>query len=85
MKACCCVLRQHEAINLADGRGKLALVSFSLGGTYALDLSVTLAEEIAAGKKKRQIIRPCVRKRGSLLFLATCTKDAHLNGGSEME
>ena len=34
-------LRQH-------GHGKLALVGFSLGGAYALDMSVTLAEEIAA-------------------------------------
>jgi carboxymethylenebutenolidase len=42
------VLRQHTATHLANGRGKLALVGFSLGGAYALDLSVTLAEEIAA-------------------------------------
>ncbi len=42
------VLRQHEPTKLVDGRGKLALVGFSLGGAYALDLSVTLAEEIAA-------------------------------------
>src|SRR2546421_7394872 len=42
------VLRQHDATHLADGRGKLALVGFSLGGAYALDLSVTLAQEIAA-------------------------------------
>src|SRR2546421_5260953 len=42
------VLRQHAATHLADGRGKLALVGFSLGGAYALDLSVTLAQEIAA-------------------------------------
>ncbi len=41
-------LRQHDATKLADGRGKLALVGFSLGGAYALDMSVTLAEEIAA-------------------------------------
>jgi len=41
-------LRQHDATHLADGRGKLALVGFSLGGAYALDMSVTLAEEIAA-------------------------------------
>ena len=41
-------LRQHTATHLADGRGKLALVGFSLGGSYALDMSVTLAEEIAA-------------------------------------
>src|SRR5258708_1323830 len=42
------VLRQHTATHLANDRGKLALVGFSLGGAYALDLSVTLAEEIAA-------------------------------------
>ena len=42
------VLRQHDATKLADGRGKLALVGFSLGGAYALDMSVNLAEEIAA-------------------------------------
>jgi carboxymethylenebutenolidase len=32
----------------ADGRGKQALVGFSLGGAYALDMSVSLAEEVAA-------------------------------------
>jgi carboxymethylenebutenolidase len=42
------VLRQHTATHLANGRGKLALVGFSLGGAYALDTSVTLAEQIAA-------------------------------------
>src|SRR5258706_13125605 len=42
------VLHQHTATHLADGRGKLALVGFSMGGAYALDMSVTLAEEIAA-------------------------------------
>jgi len=42
------VLRQHEATHLANGRSKLALVGFSLGGAYALDMSVTLAEQIAA-------------------------------------
>ncbi len=42
------VLRQHHATKLANGRGKLALVGFSLGGAYAFDTSVTLAEEIAA-------------------------------------
>jgi carboxymethylenebutenolidase len=42
------VLRQHTATHLADGRGKLALIGFSLGGAYALDTSVNLAEEIAA-------------------------------------
>jgi carboxymethylenebutenolidase len=41
-------LRQHTATNLADGRGKLALVGFSLGGAYALDTSVRMSEEIAA-------------------------------------
>ena len=41
-------LRQHEATPFSDGRGKLALVGFSLGGAYALDMSVALAEEIAA-------------------------------------
>ncbi|HEX8033172.1 MAG TPA: dienelactone hydrolase family protein [Ktedonobacterales bacterium] len=39
---------QHAATSPADGRGKFALVGFSLGGAYALDMSVTLAEEIAA-------------------------------------
>src|SRR5512135_1082052 len=34
------VLRQHDATKLAGGRGKLALVGFSLGGAYALDMSV---------------------------------------------
>src|SRR5713226_5445169 len=42
------ILRQHDATHLANGRGKLALVGFSLGGAYALGLSVTLAQEIAA-------------------------------------
>jgi carboxymethylenebutenolidase len=41
-------LRHHDATRLANGRGKLALVGFSLGGAYALDMSVTLAQEIAA-------------------------------------
>src|SRR5579859_5569569 len=42
------VLRQHTATDLATARGKLAIVGFSLGGAYALDLSVNLAQEIAA-------------------------------------
>jgi carboxymethylenebutenolidase len=42
------VLRQHESTHLAHGRGKVALIGFSLGGAYAFDTSVTLAEEIAA-------------------------------------
>ena len=41
-------LHQHHATRLANGRGKLAIVGFSLGGAYAFDTSVTLAEEIAA-------------------------------------
>ncbi|HEX8033640.1 MAG TPA: dienelactone hydrolase family protein [Ktedonobacterales bacterium] len=47
-------LRQHgqhaatAATNPNDGRGKLALIGFSLGGAYALDTSVNLPEEIAA-------------------------------------
>jgi carboxymethylenebutenolidase len=41
-------LRQHDATKPANGRGKLALVGFSLGGAYALDMSVRMAEEIAA-------------------------------------
>jgi len=42
------VLHQHATTPPAGGRGKLAVVGFSLGGAYALDLSVNLAEEIAA-------------------------------------
>src|SRR5947209_3623654 len=42
------VLGQHTATHLANGHAKLALVGFSLGGAYALDMSVTLAEELAA-------------------------------------
>jgi carboxymethylenebutenolidase len=41
-------LRQHGATSPVDGRGAFALVGFSLGGAYALDMSVNLAEEIAA-------------------------------------
>ncbi|HLJ34199.1 MAG TPA: dienelactone hydrolase family protein [Ktedonobacteraceae bacterium] len=41
-------LRQHEATNLANGHSKLAIVGFSLGGAYALDTTVTMAEEITA-------------------------------------
>src|SRR5438128_7429647 len=41
-------LRQHEATLLSDGRRKLALVGFSLGGAYALDMSINLSQEIAA-------------------------------------
>src|SRR5205085_9730982 len=42
------ILRQHAATPPAGSHGKLALVGFSLGGAYALDMSVNLAEEIAA-------------------------------------
>ena len=42
------VLLQHNATHLTGERGKLAFVGFSLGGAYALDMSVTQAEEVAA-------------------------------------
>ena len=41
-------LRQHAYPGRADGRGTLGVVGFSLGGAYALDLSVNLPDEIAA-------------------------------------
>ncbi|MGO8951124.1 MAG: dienelactone hydrolase family protein [Ktedonobacterales bacterium] len=41
-------LRQNGATSPADGRGAFAIVGFSLGGAYALDMSVNLADEIAA-------------------------------------
>ncbi|HEX8996998.1 MAG TPA: dienelactone hydrolase family protein [Ktedonobacterales bacterium] len=41
-------LREHGAANPADGRGAFGFVAFSLGGAYALDMSVTLADEVAA-------------------------------------
>src|SRR5947209_4888384 len=41
-------LRQHGATSPADGRGAFGFVAFSLGGSYALDMSIKLAEEIAA-------------------------------------
>jgi carboxymethylenebutenolidase len=41
-------LRQHKATHPVGGRGKLAFVGFSLGDAYALDMSVTLADQIAA-------------------------------------
>src|SRR5437588_10928764 len=41
-------LRQHDATHQADGRGKLALVGFSLGGAYAIDKAITLAEAVDA-------------------------------------
>lgn len=41
-------LRHYEATHRADGHDKVALLGFSLGGSYALDMSVNLAQEIAA-------------------------------------
>src|SRR5262249_35581027 len=41
-------LREGGASSPADGRGAFALVGFSLGGAYALDMWVELADEIAA-------------------------------------
>ena len=41
-------LRQRDASNQANGRGKLALVGFSLGGAHAFDTSVRMTGEIAA-------------------------------------
>ena len=41
-------LRQHGAIRPTDGRGAFGFVAFSLGGSYALDMSINLAEEVAA-------------------------------------
>ena len=41
-------MRQNSAPNPADGHGNLAVVGFSLGGAYALDMSVSMAEDIAA-------------------------------------
>ena len=42
------VLRQREVTHPAGGSGKVAFIGFSLGGAFALDRSVALAEEIAA-------------------------------------
>lgn len=41
-------LRQRGATGPADGRAAFGFVAFSLGGSYALDMSINLAEEIAA-------------------------------------
>jgi carboxymethylenebutenolidase len=41
-------LHQHGATIPADGRGAFGFVAFSLGGSYALDMSIHLADEIAA-------------------------------------
>jgi carboxymethylenebutenolidase len=42
------VLRQHAAAHPAGMRSKLAVVGFSMGGAYALDMSINLAEDVAA-------------------------------------
>ena len=41
-------LRHNGATRPADGRGAFGVVAFSLGGAYALDMSVQLADQIAA-------------------------------------
>jgi len=41
-------LRQNGATIPADGRGAFGIVAFSLGGAYALDMTVTAPDEIAA-------------------------------------
>lgn len=41
-------LRQNGASIPADGRGAFGLLAFSLGGAYALDMSVTAPDEVAA-------------------------------------
>jgi len=41
-------LRHNGATSPADGRGAFGFVAFSLGGSYALDMSIQLADEIAA-------------------------------------
>jgi carboxymethylenebutenolidase len=41
-------LHQHAGPGGADSRDKLGVVGFSLGGAYALDMSVNLPDEIAA-------------------------------------
>jgi carboxymethylenebutenolidase len=41
-------LRQNGATIPADGRGAFGLLAFSLGGAYALDMSVTVPDEVAA-------------------------------------
>jgi carboxymethylenebutenolidase len=41
-------LRQNSATNSSAGRGAFGVIGFSLGGAHALDMSVTMADEIAA-------------------------------------
>jgi carboxymethylenebutenolidase len=42
------LLRQNGATIQADGRGACGILAFSLGGAYALDMSVTTPDEVAA-------------------------------------
>jgi carboxymethylenebutenolidase len=41
-------LRAHGATEAADGRGEFGCVAFSLGGSYALDMSIRHADDFAA-------------------------------------
>jgi carboxymethylenebutenolidase len=41
-------LRKNGATSHTDDRGAFGFVAFSLGGSYALDMSINLADEIAA-------------------------------------
>jgi carboxymethylenebutenolidase len=41
-------LHGHEGPRTTEGHGKVGFVGFSLGGSYALDMSVNLADEVAA-------------------------------------
>jgi carboxymethylenebutenolidase len=41
-------LLQYGATHPTDGRGAFGFVAFSMGGAYALDMSINLADEIAA-------------------------------------
>ena len=69
------VLRQHTATHLANSRGKLALVGFSLGGAYALDMSVTLAEEIAAVVTFYDSYPGLDYRRSQAAYLCHCAED----------
>jgi carboxymethylenebutenolidase len=69
------VLRQHTATHLANGRGKLALIGFSLGGAYALDTSVTLAKEIAAVVTFYDSYPGLDYRRASAAYLCHCAED----------
>ena len=41
-------MRQNSAPNPAGGQGKFGVIGFSLGGAFAFDMSVNMADEIAA-------------------------------------